>query len=781
MAGAATAHITAWRRGHRSLPAPAGANQALPVTYPTSLLGCRVWIAPGADLTQPPTSWPWADITEFVRYQSAIRATTGRRDEHSLVEAGTGDLTLDNRDGRFSRRNPASPYYPLLVKNTPILATVDPGSGQVPRMAMFVNNWPNRSDIAGVDVTMPISCSGVLRRLGQGRVVKSAARRSLGSAHSALSSGLVAYWPFEDPDGSTSVATPVAGASAGSVLAGRAQFNGDGPFGASGSVEMICGDDLIFPPYNSNAPAVSLPIPTHSAGQLTLSFWIMGLPCIETAGADNSAESLATAACWLNFSSGTIGSLDIRFTQFTGGTSAAGYGYMSMSPWTGSDVSGTGLTEINTYPEVPALADGEWHHVAITLTQSGSDVATAIWLDGVRYDTATETGQTLGAASEFKLATAGSITNGSGSTAIGTVFHMSTVSVHNSTTVSVTDLYNAGNGYIGEQAHTRIVRLCTEEGIPIHCVGAQSTPVGMQSPATLVEALREAEAADLGVLYEVSFGLGYQCRTERHNAVVALSLDFAQGQIAGPPAHEDDDQQLRNRWTIKRKGGTEATVSDDTSIASVGLYDDSAEVSLEDDDQVANAASWRVHLGTVDEERWPGLSLNFASTAGRLVIPQWLALQFGARVQVANPPDAYSPDPVDVFLEGLTETWDPINWDAEFNTSPASPYAVHEVASNVANRGRVDAATSYVYSDRNSTDTTFAVGTVGPALWRTGTVNFDINIAGERMTVTNISGASSPQTFTVVRSVNGVVKDQPGIVNGVSIKVSLWNPAVVAL
>nr|UXE44744.1 hypothetical protein Hi04_10k_c361_00008 [uncultured bacterium] len=45
-------------------------------------------------------------------------------------------------------------------------------------------------------------------------------------------------------------------------------------------------------------------------------------------------------------------------------------------------------------------------------------------------------------------------------------------------------------------------------------------------------------------------------------------------------------------------------------------------------------------------------------------------------------------------------------------------------------------------------------------LWTTtaGDFPFDILVGGERMTVTSITGSSSPQTFTVTRSVNGVVK-----------------------
>jgi Spherulation-specific family 4 len=41
-----------------------------------------------------------------------------------------------------------------------------------------------------------------------------------------------------------------------------------------------------------------------------------------------------------------------------------------------------------------------------------------------------------------------------------------------------------------------------------------------------------------------------------------------------------------------------------------------------------------------------------------------------------------------------------------------------------------------------------------------GDFPFDIAIAGERITVTDITGDSSPQTFSVIRSINGVVKSQ---------------------
>jgi hypothetical protein len=172
--------------------------------------------------------------------------------------------------------------------------------------------------------------------------------------------------------------------------------------------------------------------------------------------------------------------------------------------------------------------------------------------------------------------------------------------------------------------------------------------------------------------------------------------------------------------------------------------------------------------------------MDFASTPGSALIPAWLALEFGARANVQNPPDMYSPDPVDAFVEGREETWDPINWDAAIYTSPATAYRVHVVASTNGNQGRVDGVNSYLAADAAASDVTISVASTG-ALWRTGAVSFDIECSGERMTVTNISGGSSPQTFTVTRAVNGVSKALPSMTGSIPTKVHLWRPGVYAL
>jgi hypothetical protein len=53
---------------------------------------------------------------------------------------------------------------------------------------------------------------------------------------------------------------------------------------------------------------------------------------------------------------------------------------------------------------------------------------------------------------------------------------------------------------------------------------------------------------------------------------------------------------------------------------------------------------------------------------------------------------------------------------------------------------------------------------------------FDVTIGGEVVTVTNITGTTSPQTFTVTRSINRAVKNQSA-----GSSVSLTHPAILSL
>jgi hypothetical protein len=84
-------------------------------------------------------SWD-EDITEWVRSGSTDRG--GQRELERTAEAGTGHLVLDNRDGRFTPFNVASPYYPdiLPLRRIRIRATWDLVT--YPVFQGFVESWP---------------------------------------------------------------------------------------------------------------------------------------------------------------------------------------------------------------------------------------------------------------------------------------------------------------------------------------------------------------------------------------------------------------------------------------------------------------------------------------------------------------------------------------------------------------------------------------------------------------------------------------------------------------
>lgn len=62
----------------------------------------------------------WVDLSSRVRGTAAgsIALTVGRADESSRIQTTRATLTLDNADGYLSDRNPLSPYFGLLGRNT---------------------------------------------------------------------------------------------------------------------------------------------------------------------------------------------------------------------------------------------------------------------------------------------------------------------------------------------------------------------------------------------------------------------------------------------------------------------------------------------------------------------------------------------------------------------------------------------------------------------------------------------------------------------------------------
>ncbi|MDQ2622563.1 MAG: hypothetical protein M3Y45_05930, partial [Actinomycetota bacterium] len=53
----------------------------------------------------------WVDISTDVRVDPGPVITFGIKNEAGLADPAQCDLVVNNRDGRYSPRNPAGPYY----------------------------------------------------------------------------------------------------------------------------------------------------------------------------------------------------------------------------------------------------------------------------------------------------------------------------------------------------------------------------------------------------------------------------------------------------------------------------------------------------------------------------------------------------------------------------------------------------------------------------------------------------------------------------------------------
>jgi len=64
----------------------------------------------------------WTDISSYAAMApgDSISIIRGRQDEASAVQTSVCTLKLNNKDGRFTPRNPTGPYYGLIGRNTPL-------------------------------------------------------------------------------------------------------------------------------------------------------------------------------------------------------------------------------------------------------------------------------------------------------------------------------------------------------------------------------------------------------------------------------------------------------------------------------------------------------------------------------------------------------------------------------------------------------------------------------------------------------------------------------------
>lgn len=705
----------------------------------------------------------WNAISADVRNAMPVRLTEGISNEGGA--ASPGSITLQVRNGqskvnsaivgRYSPRNAMSDLFGKIGQNTPIRvsAALDDGSGYEVLGVGEVASWPKTWGKAGkADSWVTIEAAGILQRIGQGDPLQSAVRRAI------LATAPIAYWPGEDPAGSTVIASAIEGVSAMTLGTTPPTLGAEGLADGSAAAGEFAG---LGSATGTLSPAVGPWSVAYVGRYLKLDSDIIELLRVE-------AEQIV-----------------VQFVLGLSGMSVAVTGPNNSISMSAGSVADNTAAELVT------------HHIVVTAQQSGSDIAMTVRVDGVETDADTLTGVTCKTPHLVRPQATQIVPTAV--LADGTSLLQGHWTVYDS--VFTGDLTEAIAAHVGETAGRRTERLCGEEGIAFASTGDldASAAMGPQPVAKLYDVLAQCSAAEaagaiLPVLTEqrTALGLRFRTRASCYDLDPALTLDYSAGHLwAIEPAA--DLQQIANDVTAERVGGSKARSVQETGPLNVqdptddpqGVhrYPKTVTVNIETDDPLPHIARWARHVRTCDDERFTALAINVRGistrTGGAALIADALAVALGDLVVVDNPPAWVLYGSIRQLVLAREIEVSRSSWTVSFAGTPARPYDVGVLASapdDIALPVRRMVWRSCVVAEALDTTETGVDITATPLT----TTNpdhfpFDIFIGGELMTATNCTGASNPQTLTVTRSVNGVVKT-----HAVDAEVTIAQPLILA-
>jgi hypothetical protein len=678
------------------------------------------------------------DAFEGVVSKFRIYGSTGvirANPDFTTLDACTGGATLTDSAGR--------------VWSLGALAYVDDRSI---RAAGEITDMPVEWDSSGRDVWVPVRAKSITRRLGQGASpLRSSLYRDLSTAPTT-----VAYWPLEDGSESTTAA-PVIGnrelVVTGDVsMAGYSGFAGSDAVPTFGDIAHIGGAVPAYVSHNRQRVACML----HQSSTQPADRNLLFLTC--------TGGSVADATLVLK----SDGSLRIVLRN------SAGTSLLDFSGGVGD------LRDENAM-------------VWMLLEQVGANID---WQIGkiaegegfITLHSGTLAGNTYRRFTTIQIGAAGDLAG----SAVGHVHIMNGDDTAGLWATAFTSLV----AWEGETAGERIARLHAEQGVPLTPVGRlrSTTRMGRQGIKTFLDLINECAETDLGVLDDHTRLLAkrYRTRESLYNQDTTLTLDYSAGEPAPPLRPIPDDQTTRNDVTVTRDGGSSARSTQETGPLNiqdpmqdpqgVGRYDVSVPLSLNSDSQVQDQAGWRRHLGTVDEDRYPSIKVNLGRDPH--LTDAVKALDPGGRMQITNPPDWLPAGAIDQLVQGGAETLHPYRHEVELVCTPASPWTVTS-ASDGTDEQRADSGGSTTSGSFDAgTGTSLSVVSTSGNLWTTAAANFPLEVAllengvpGVVLEVTAISGATSPQTFTVTATpVNGVIKTVPS-----GSEVVLAPPSIIGL
>lgn len=713
------------------------------MAWPTTVLDLDVEIY---------VSGGWVNITPYVRRDDGngvqiIDGATGA--EQRRAAPSRANFQINNRDGRFSPHNPASPYYRLISLNTELRIRVE---GVYQFWGEVSSGWPTEwtSGAPGAgDAWVPLEAAGRSQRINADT---SQLPDPLYTVHAGFPPTF--YWPMTDP--------------AGSQVAEARQL----PFAFTPPLQAYSNRPPVFagtsgPPGLSNTPdftnqgGLAADLPGYIGGDFQITCWFKL----------DSGDSTA-------FGPMVPWQVDMVQAGTSSPTAIDVIMYAGLSPFStpGIDRVSFNLAMYENYPPTNAgrstnlnlivigayAKQDVWHELRATFVQTSASVITAsLYLNGALLGSdATTTGTwTLGG--PFRVVvnpnttTTGAYANSTTGVGLASIASLAI-------DAGTTDLaaYSAGYAYAGEHAGRRIERIATQLGIPLACDGDLdlTATMGPQTVGATAQVLfDEAATADGGLLVDdrSALGLRYVTRQELYNRAAALALDYtATAEVMPTLASDESDFTAVNDVTavsaagsaqVQQLTGPRNITEPSAGTGGVGHYPQRIAPNVDSITQLNDAAAWAVRVGTADVPRFTSIKVNLLkmARAGKTTLAaSAAAVAVGQLVTIANTP-IWIPDDVACFAVGRRVRLANYEYDISYTTVDATVWQNIGGPLEDTTYGRLDSEDSYLLTDIGSGDTTILVKVTGdeptPTLWTHADGDFHVRIGDEELNVTAVS------------------------------------------
>ncbi len=228
----------------------------------------------------------WVDVTKRAYTRDPVRAVVGMSAQGTGVDPSTLSLTLNNKDGHFSPRNPLSPYYGRLGRNTPARISVPGGESYLALLAAgahaTASNAGLPSGTTDLDVRVELTAESWVPAREAELISRWAAAPARGWVLALVSNGRLQWsWSADGTVSLNVISTPL-NLSPGSRAAVRVTLDVDN--GAGGrTITFYTGPSLAGPWTMVGAPSVQAGTTSTAASAALLG--LGDLPAITWTGA----------------------------------------------------------------------------------------------------------------------------------------------------------------------------------------------------------------------------------------------------------------------------------------------------------------------------------------------------------------------------------------------------------------------------------------------------------------------------------------------------------------